>query len=37
MDNSITQREPTAAEKLLAWHPSTKATVIAMTETPQSS
>lgn len=39
MDQSITerpaeQREPTEAEKLLAFHPSTKHLTIPMTETP---
>lgn len=37
MDQSITERPQTEAEKLLAHHPSTKHLVIPMTETPNSS
>jgi hypothetical protein len=37
MDQSITERPQTEAEKLLAHHPSTKALTIYMTETPFSS
>ena len=37
MDQSITERPQTEAEKLLAHHPSTKHLVIPMTETPHSS
>ena len=37
MDQSITERPQTEAEKLLAHHPSTKHLVIPMTDTPHSS